>query len=66
MLPPLLALLSWPLISVAFFRKLRLPLAILVTIIGGFLLLPQRGGLDFPGLTLTKARSRPCRPCASR
>jgi len=35
MLPPLLALLSWPLISVAFFRKLRLPLAILVTIIGG-------------------------------
>ena len=55
MLPPLLALLSWPLISVAFFRKLRLPLAILVTIIGGFLLLPQRGGLDFPGLTLNKS-----------
>ncbi|WP_372675369.1 hypothetical protein [Aquicoccus sp.] len=54
MLPPLLALLSWPLISLVFFRKLRLPLAILVTIVGGFLLLPQRGGLDFPGLTLNK------------
>ena len=55
MLPPLFALFSWPLISLAFFRKLRLPLAILVTIIGGFLLLPQRGGLDFPGLTLSKS-----------
>jgi hypothetical protein len=55
MLPPLLALFSWPVISIAFFRKLRLPLAVLVTIVGGFLLLPQRGGLDFPGLTLNKA-----------
>ena len=54
MLPPLLALFSWPVISIAFFRKLCLPLAILVTIVGGFLLLPQRGGVDFPGLTLNK------------
>jgi len=54
MLPPLLALFSWPVISLVLFRKLALPLAILVTIIGGFLLLPQRGSLDFPGLTLNK------------
>lgn len=54
MLPPMLALFSWPVVSLVFFRKLRLPLAVLVTIIGGFLLLPQRGGLDFPGLTLNK------------
>src|SRR6056297_470993 len=54
MLPPLLALFSWPVVSLVLFRKLALPLAILVTIIGGFLLLPQRGSLDFPGLTLNK------------
>lgn len=50
MIPPLLALFAWPLISIAFFRKLSLPLASLVTIIGGFLLLPENTALDLPGM----------------
>jgi hypothetical protein len=50
MVPPLLAILVWPLISIAFFQKLRLPLAILVTILGGFLVLPENTALDLPGI----------------
>jgi hypothetical protein len=50
MIPPLLALFVWPLVSIVFFQRLRLPLAILVTIVGGFLLLPVRTSLDLPGL----------------
>ena len=48
MVPPLLALFAWPLISIVFFQRLRLPLAILVTILGGYLLLPSRISLDLP------------------
>ncbi len=50
MIPPLLALFAWPLISIVFFKRLRLPLAILVTIVGGFLLLPPGTSLDLPAL----------------
>ncbi|WP_372674934.1 hypothetical protein [Aquicoccus sp.] len=50
MIPPLFALFSWPVIGLVLFRKLRLPLAVLVTLIGGFLLLPDRGGLNIPVL----------------
>lgn len=50
MIPPLLALFAWPLISIVFFQRLRLPLAILVTIVGGFLLLPTGRSLDLPAL----------------
>ncbi|WP_299819483.1 hypothetical protein [uncultured Jannaschia sp.] len=49
-MPPLLAIFAWPVIGAVLFQKLRLPLAILVTLIGGFLLLPERGGIDFPVL----------------
>lgn len=49
MIPPLLALFAWPLISIVFFQRLRLPLAILVTIVGGFLLLPTGTALNLPG-----------------
>lgn len=50
MIPPLLALVAWPLVSIVFFQRLRLPLAILVTIVGGFLLLPTGTSLDLPAL----------------
>ncbi|PIV78783.1 MAG: hypothetical protein COW54_07605 [Rhodobacteraceae bacterium CG17_big_fil_post_rev_8_21_14_2_50_63_15] len=48
MIPPLLAIFAWPLVSIAFFRRLRLPLAILVTVIGGYLLLPENTAFDLP------------------
>lgn len=50
MLPPLLVIFLWPLISIVFFKCLRLPVAILVTIVGGFLLLPGSTSLDLPVL----------------
>lgn len=59
MVPPLLALFAWPLVSVAFFRKLRLPLAILVTIVGGFLFLPENTSLNLPGVPALDKRSVP-------
>lgn len=49
MIPPLLALFAWPLVSIVFFQRLRLPLAILVTIVGGFLVLPTGTALNLPG-----------------
>lgn len=50
MVPPLLALIAWPLVSIAFFKTLRLPLAIMLTILGGFLFLPENTALAPPGL----------------
>lgn len=50
MIPPLLAIFVWPVISIVFFQRLRLPLAILVTIVGGFLLLPVGTAFNLPGL----------------
>lgn len=40
----------WPLASYIFFMRLTLPVAVAVTIIGGYLLLPMRVGLDLPML----------------
>lgn len=48
MIPPLLAIFAWPLVSIAFFQRLRLPLAILVTVVGGYLLLPSSTAFDLP------------------
>lgn len=48
MLPPLLAILAWPFISIVFFKTMRLPLAVLVTVVGGYLLLPENTVLDLP------------------
>ncbi len=44
------ALIIWPIIAVILFNKLRLPVALLVTIIGGYLLLPTQTAFDLPGL----------------
>lgn len=44
------AFLLWPLVSLAFFRKLALPVAISATVIGGYLMLPTEGGFKVTGL----------------
>lgn len=50
MLPPLVVLFAWPAIVAALFRTLRLPLAILVALVGGYLLLPTQTVFDLPML----------------
>ncbi|MBT8416402.1 MAG: hypothetical protein KJO42_03100 [Silicimonas sp.] len=42
------ALFLWPLVAVVLFKTLRLPVALLVTIIGGYLILPTRTAFDLP------------------
>lgn len=48
MIPPLAALFSWPIISFILFRTQRLQYAILITIVGGYLLLPERTNFNLP------------------
>lgn len=45
---PMFALYSWPLIGAVILKNLRLPLAILVVIFAGYLLLPVKFAIDFP------------------
>lgn len=40
----------WPLISFILFQRLTLPKAVAITVVGGYLLLPERIGLDLPML----------------
>lgn len=44
------ALFGWPIVSSFFFRLFGLRMAILVTLVGGFLLLPPATSIDFPML----------------
>jgi hypothetical protein len=44
------ALLIWPFVSLALFMKLPLRLAVIWSLLGGYLLLPCRTSIDFPGL----------------
>lgn len=48
MIPPLAALFAWPAITAVFFHACRLPLAILVTMLAGYLLLPAKTVVDLP------------------
>lgn len=48
MIPPLLALFVWPLVSIVFFRTMKVRLAVIVTVLGGYLLLPERTTFDLP------------------
>lgn len=59
MIPPLLAIFAWPFVSIAFFQRLRLPLAVLVTVLGGYLLLPENTVFDLPLLPGLDKRSVP-------
>ena len=45
---PTLALFAWPVLTAIFFSTWRAPVAVLVSIIGGYLLLPPAFGVNFP------------------
>ncbi|WOI58398.1 hypothetical protein [Palleronia sp. LCG004] len=47
---PLLALLAWPAVTAIVFAKYRIPVAIIVSITAGYLLLPSGFSVDFPML----------------
>ncbi|TCM78972.1 O-antigen ligase family protein [Rhodovulum steppense] len=47
-MPPLVALFAWPVVVAILFQRLRLPLAILVAIVAGYLLLPSSTEIDLP------------------
>ncbi|WP_299648932.1 O-antigen ligase [uncultured Tateyamaria sp.] len=50
MIPPVFALLSWPVVVSLICRGRSLQVAILVTILGGYLFLPERHAIDLPAL----------------
>ncbi len=54
-----LALFSWPVVILIFFQKFDRPLAIMLGLLGGFLLLPVEGGIDFPLLPTFEKYSIP-------
>jgi len=54
-----IALLTWPLVAFVLFQKLSVQAAFIVTIIGGFLLLPTQVGWDFPLLPALGKNSIP-------
>ncbi|MEM6388226.1 MAG: hypothetical protein AAF825_00140 [Pseudomonadota bacterium] len=55
MIPPLLALSLWPLVAIFFFKRYSPAVAVSLTLVGGYLLLPVQGGLNLPVLpSLTK------------
>lgn len=56
---PLAALFAWPVVGLVLFHNLRLPLAVLVTLIGGYLLLPERTEIDLPVLPALDKHSVP-------
>lgn len=45
---PFVALFSWPVVSLAFFKRYSVSLAILLTIIAGYLVLPEKTEIDLP------------------
>lgn len=47
-----LVLYSWPIVVVLLFWKLDLPRALVVSILGGYLFLPERAGIDLPLLPM--------------
>ena len=54
-----LALMLWPLISIAFFRWMSLAGAVAATIIGGYLLLPERTSFNLPLLPVIDKHTVP-------
>ena len=53
------ALISWPFISVWFFRVMTLPVAVATTVIAGYLLLPTQTSFDYPLLPSFNKQSIP-------
>ncbi|MEO9822607.1 MAG: hypothetical protein ABJ370_22645 [Paracoccaceae bacterium] len=54
-----LALFSWPIVILILFQKFDRPLAVMMGLLGGFLLLPVEGGIDFPLLPAFEKYSIP-------
>lgn len=50
MIPPIAALIAWPVISAVLMARLRIPVAVLIVILAGYLLLPERFAIDLPML----------------
>lgn len=59
MIPPITALFAWPIISAVMMNALRLPGAIVVVVVAGYLLLPERFVVDFPLLPSLDKHSIP-------
>lgn len=49
MIPPLVALFAWPVVVAILFSRLSLPNAVIWSILGGYLALPEAAGLDLSG-----------------
>ena len=48
MITPYIALFSWPVVSIVLFKHLRVPVAVLMTILAGYLLLPSAFEIAIP------------------
>jgi hypothetical protein len=48
MIPPFVALFSWPLISVILFNRYSIHVAVMLTILVGYLFLPEKTSIDLP------------------
>lgn len=59
MIPPLLAVFSWPLAGLILFKRMSLQAAVLGILIGGYLLLPERAKLDLPVLPAISKSTMP-------
>lgn len=53
------ALILWPITSITYLRKFSLPVALCVTFLGGYLLLPEKVGLNLPVLPTLDKHSIP-------
>ena len=56
---PLVVLFSWPLVCLAFFKRYSAPFAVFVSILAGYLLLPEKTSLDLPLLPALDKRTVP-------
>jgi hypothetical protein len=59
MIPWWFALFGWPIVAAFLYRRLSIASALCATILGGFLLLPSKKGLDLPGLPELDKKSIP-------
>ena len=56
---PWIALSSWPVLSAVFYNRFTLPVALLATLLGGYLLLPNKTTWDLPLLPAFNKRTIP-------
>lgn len=59
MVPSLLAILTWPLAGLVLFQKLPLQQAVIWSIVGGYLFLPEKGSIDLPMLPAISKTTMP-------